>query len=127
MTASLVLAVASDREVCMVRKFSKQLQGVTRFGFRHLGPVPLHKRCPLRGSPGSLGPFHDFEARRQDRKPYVVPVPGRELAFRNPTRRTTYGSDTHALSFSSRSSKPYNTRNQGRLLKTPKVVSSGAL
>jgi len=85
---------------------------VTRIGFRHLCLIPLHERGPLRGALGTLGQLHDFPARRQEWKPDVVPVPRRELFLRNSARGKAHSSDTYALSFDSRSAKPYNTGNQ---------------
>ena len=121
-TASLVLAVATHREVRVVRQHSQQFSGMIGFGLYHFGPVSLHKPGPLRRGLGSLCQFHRFETRCQVRKPHVVPIFRCKVRPWNTTRWKTYGSDTNTLSFDSRRPKPNNTDNQGNLLTlTPNI------
>jgi len=82
----------------------------------HFGPVSLYKFLPLSRRLGSLCQFHRDEARRQDGKPDVVPIPGCEVCFGNTTRRTTHSSDTNTFSFDAGGSKPNDTDSQGCLL-----------
>src|SRR6185436_4363876 len=67
----------------------------------HLCPVFLRERCPFGGRGDLLSALHRFEARRQVRKPDVVPVLRGELGLGHAARRPAHRTDAGAFAATS--------------------------
>src|SRR5258708_1100533 len=106
MATRFILAVAAEREICVVRQCCQHLDGARCIGLRHLGPVALGKACPLRGVAGLPSELHRLDARCQVGIPNVVPVPTGELRLRNATRWSPHRTDSRPFSGRSLAAKP---------------------
>src|SRR5690349_2904867 len=93
MAARLVLAIAAHGEVRLVRERGEEREVVLGLRALHLRAVLAHERAPLRRRARRQPQLHGLHARREIGKPYVVPVPRRELPLRHAARRTPHGPD----------------------------------
>src|SRR5262245_38018135 len=106
MAARLVLAIAADRKVRVLRKRGEHIEHPAVVRLRHLGAVLASERRPLRCRLRTLPQLHRSIARREVRKPDVVPVLRSELFLRHAARRAAYRPDAQAFAVASRSSQP---------------------
>src|SRR5688500_12081399 len=113
MTALLVLAVAADREIGLVRQSREQIDQPRRVRRLHLRTVFPLERLPRLLVGGTL-PFRDKRlARLQLRQPRIVEDPRRELGLRHTARRPPNGADTQALAGSPWRTQPDNPDRHG--------------
>src|SRR5690348_10822980 len=101
MAMRFILAIATDRKAALVRERCEQCDGVTILRSRHFGSILFREPGPLRWSFGIQPQFHRRHARCQVREPNVVPILGRELAFRHTSWRTANGSDSKSFALDS--------------------------
>src|ERR1039457_297250 len=99
MAVRLVFAVATDREVRMMRERCEQIESPAVLGGRHLGPVFLQKSEPLTRSRSRLAGLHGFEAGRKVGKPHVIPVLRCKSGLGHTPRRTADCADSGSFAF----------------------------
>src|SRR5687767_489775 len=106
MAALLVLAVAADGKIRRVREASQEIQQTLRGRRFHLALVGFAVAAPARIGPWLRnGPAKQLLARRKLRKPYVVIVAPRIVAFLHPARRAAHGADAQALAAGARATE----------------------
>ena len=93
MAALLILAIAADRKIRMMRKSRQQIQFPASIGLVH-----LVLKLPRERRPGPLirrrqRLFHQFWTRRKIWKPHVIIVELRKISLRNPARRSPHRAD----------------------------------
>src|SRR4051812_22500317 len=76
MAARLVLAVAADGKIYMVRQLRQHVGRAACVGPRHFGSVLLRESRPLGRCLRRQGELHRRQARRERREPNVVIVAG---------------------------------------------------
>src|SRR5690606_13500974 len=123
----LVLAITAHREVRVVRQRGEQLDGVRVLRLRHLRAGLPGERRPLGRRRGLLRLLHRLDARRQVRKPDVVPVARRELRLRHAPRRAAHRADSQALVDGPVGSETDYANDHGFLIWTPPVWQSNRL
>jgi len=105
MTASLVGAITSDREVGVPGERREQIENAAALRLLHLAPVSPAEGEPLPFTRGGLPELHEVIAWRKVRKPDVVEVAAGELGLRHPARRSSHRSDAQALVPSTRAAE----------------------
>src|SRR5574341_953930 len=105
--ARLVLAIAADREVRMMRQRGKQLGQAPRRGGFHFLEITTRKLSPALVRPGlSDRPSEERFARREIRQPEVVVIAPREIRLAHAARRAPHGAEARALAFGARATEP---------------------
>src|SRR6185503_12642674 len=104
--ARLVLAVATDGEVRMLGKPCEELEQALRRRDFHLACVSFPVAAPARIRPGLRdGPAEQLLAGRKLRKPHVVIVAPRVIAFLHTARRAAHRADAQALAARARATE----------------------
>src|SRR5581483_6484940 len=103
MAATLVLAVAADGEVGVMRQRRERRDVVSRIRDAHLAAIAPREGFPSRRRE-RLGhhPAEQLEARREVREPNVVVIELRVIALLHAARRLAHGAEPQALAFLAR-------------------------
>lgn len=113
MAAGLILAKATDREICRVGQRGEELEVVTGAGMGHLGPVPADEGRPLRWRHRPLSRFDGIGARGQVGKPDVIPIVSRKTPLRDAAGRVAHGSNPDSLIDEARGTKLHDADAHG--------------
>ena len=97
MAPALILTVAANRKVRLVRKRGQQIQDPTRLRPVHLCAVALRKHAPGTLVLRPQGCLQERFAWRKIRQPDIVEVARGDLALGDASRGTPNGTDPHAL------------------------------
>ena len=112
--AGLVLAVAADGDVGLVRERGDQLEQVTSLRRRHLLAVVADERRPLPLGLGVERPGDQLLTGGELGQPGVVEVPPGELAPGHPARRPAHGADPQSLALFPRLAEPHDSHRHDR-------------
>src|SRR6185295_3738040 len=115
MAPPLVLAVASDCQVRLMRQSRKEIQQAGRGRSAHLSPVTSFERPPGPLIAGLAGLAYQALARGNLGQPHVVEVPGRVIPLRHASWRASNGTDAETFSLRTRTPKLDETNPHGDL------------
>src|SRR3954466_13063642 len=96
-TVFLVLAVAAQRKIGVLRQHSEHVERLAGRRRVHLRAELAEERGPFPFRLCGLGGLHEVRARREHGEPYVVVVATRELRLRGAAGWTTDGAEARAF------------------------------
>src|SRR3990172_9182649 len=115
MAMRLVFAVATDREVRMLRQRCEQLDCPAALRVCHLGPVFPGKCEPFTWGRGRLARLHGFDAGREVGKPHVIPVLRCEIGLGHTSRRASDSADSSSFALDPLAAQPDNAYDHSSL------------
>src|ERR1700741_752858 len=98
--ALLVLAIAADRKIRVVRQLGEKLEQALGGRRLHLPPIPLHESLPV-----PVSASDELRARRQVRQPDIVEVEARIVRLLHAARRPPHGAKAQALAARARATE----------------------
>ncbi len=90
-------AIASDREIGLMRQRRQQIERMPRARRGHFAPVLSCESAPVPCGSCGQRPLEQFLAWRQRRQPHIVKILRGVLGLENAPRRTSYGADAQAF------------------------------
>src|SRR5690349_3965729 len=113
MATRLVLAIAANGEIRLVRQRGEQIKHAAVIGPRHFGTITPRKCRPLAGRMTRQGEFYGVRGRCEVRQPDVVPVARREPRLRNAARRPPHRPNSQSLARKSRRAQTHASDGHG--------------